>query len=332
MAAELNDLPADQQRAAAEERADSDGTVTLYTNINADAADGLVKAFQEATGVQAEVFRASSESLLQRVAQESSADRLGADVVFGSFDAVSALGSDGTFTPYEGPSRGGLGEDLQFEDWTEAAAEVFVPAWNTDLVSDADAPTSWEDLADPRFDGQLTIEAGDVAWYASLSAYWEQEGKSQDEIDDLWQQIVDGAHVASGHSGMVELLGAGQTGINGANYDYLVRRARDAGAPVTYPTGDASAQLPAFPSPLGVGLTAQGEHQGAGWLFCDWLLGDEGQQYLADSGLVTAQMLTSGDVVDGITLAPYATDELTDERKTWEDRYDALLRGVPTQE
>lgn len=331
VAAQLNALPADEQADEAAQRAKKDGTVSLYTNINAGAADNLVATFQKATGIKVELYRGSSEDVLQRVEQEKAANKLGADVVFGSFDAVSALGKDGTFTPYKGASLDDLDKDMRFGTWTEAAAEVFVPAWNTNLIPAADQPKTWADLADPRFDGKITLEAGDVAWYASLTGYWKANGKSDQQIDKLWHDIVDGAHVASGHSGMVELLSAGQTGMNGANYDYLIRRARDKGAPVAYPTGNASEGIPGFPSPLGVGLTAQAEHQAAGWLLVDWLLGKDGQQFLADNGLVTAQMLSNGTVVDDMSLARYATKELSDNRKQWEDRYDALLRGVPTQ-
>ena len=88
----------------------------------------------------------------------------------------------------------------QYDAWTATRFNLFAPSWNTDQVSGDLIPTSWEDLADPKYDGQLSMELGDYDWYMALTEYWLEQGKSQEEIDKLFADMVDGAKVVKGHT------------------------------------------------------------------------------------------------------------------------------------
>src|SRR5262245_13054262 len=72
-------LPRDQQRAKAVELAKQEGTVSLYTSMTEDLTGPVAEAFQKQFGVPVQVFRANSETVLQRTVQEGSAKRLGGD-------------------------------------------------------------------------------------------------------------------------------------------------------------------------------------------------------------------------------------------------------------
>jgi len=325
---QLNDLPADQQRDEAVKQAKDEGELDLYTGASEGTANALSEAFTEQFGIKVNVYRASSEDVLQRVLQESSANRLGADALFLSQSTITSAADEDVLTGYSGGAADDLGADAQHDGWTTASGYLYLPVWNTDRVSAAGAPTSWEDLADPRFDGQLTLEASDSDWFGALSTYWADQGKSQAEIDGLWAAIVDGASVASGHSTMMQLLGAGQTGVNAMNYDYIAAGSQDDGAPVAYQTADGTVPTPAFVYPFGVGAIGQAKHPAAAWLFADWLL-TEGQDVLADRHLLSAAQAAGEEQPAGVTTIPFPT-EVDQNSKQWADQYDALLRGVPT--
>jgi len=324
---DLNGLSAGEQRDEAVKQAKEEGELDLYTGASEGTANALSEAFTEQFGIKVNVFRASSEDVLQRVLQESSANRLGADALFLSQATISSVADEDLLAGYEGSAADDLGADAQHDGWTTASGYLYLPVWNTDRITEGNEPTSWEDLADPRFDGQLTLEASDSDWFGALSTYWADQGKSQEEIDGLWADIVDGASVASGHSTMVQLLGAGQTGVNAMNYDYIAAGAQDDGAPVAYQQADGSVPTPAFVYPFGVGALGQAEHPAAAWLFADWLL-DEGQDVLADRHLLSAAVAAGDEAPPGVTTIPFPTS-VDEDSKDWADRYDALLRGVP---
>jgi iron(III) transport system substrate-binding protein len=73
-------------------------------------------------------------------------------------------------------------------------------AWNTDLIKDADAPKSWQDLLDPRFKGKISTFTSNAsspffAWYLLppvLGAdYWEKMAQQQLKPYESSAQILD---------------------------------------------------------------------------------------------------------------------------------------------
>lgn len=324
---QLNGAAAGKQRSQAVAAAKKEGELDLYTGAAADTANAISDAFTKQFGIPVKLFRASSEDVLQRVLQESSANRLGADAVFLSLSTIVPMADQNLLADYKGAALKGLGSDAQHDAWTSASGYLYVPVWNTDVIPAGQEPHSWEDLADPRFNGKLVMEESDSDWFGAVSTYWKEHGKSQAQIDQLWKDIVDGAHVASGHSNMINLLAAGQAGVNAMNYDYVAEGARDDGAPVAYRTADGKVPTPAFVYPFGVGMFSKAAHPAAAWLFYDWLLTD-GQKVLTDHHLLSAKVVAGDTKLDGVTTVPFPMD-VDKNSKEWADKYDALLRGVP---
>ena len=68
-----------------------------------------------------------------------------------------------------------------------------------------------EDLADPRWEGTLAIEAADVDWYRQLWTYWvEEEGLARPRPTGRFEAIASNAIVVKGHSALTELLAGGE--------------------------------------------------------------------------------------------------------------------------
>lgn len=323
----LNGLPAAQQRAKAVELAKKEGSLSLYTSMTEDVADAVSKAFEKQFGIKVSVFRGNSETVLQRVVQESQARRLGADAVETNFLEMVTMAAQGLLADYRGAALDKVEPTGKFDHWTATRFNVFLPAWNTDLIRPGDEPKSWEDLADPKYKGKLTIEVSDSDWYENLTKYWLDHGRSQSQVDALWKDIFANAKTTKGHTTMMELLGAGQSAMDAMNYTYITERARQNGAPVAYRDADGKSSIPAFPRPNGVGALAGAEHPAAAWLFYDWLL-TEGQQVLVDLHLTPSTKVPGDTSLDGITLVPFDVDTLTKDASTWDKKYDEALRGV----
>jgi iron(III) transport system substrate-binding protein len=323
----LGALTGPQRRTQMIADAKKEGQLTLYTSMTDDVVGPVVKTFTQQTGVKVNVFRGGSETVLQRVLQESDARKIGNDVIETNFLEMATTAKRGLLAKFRGPALENVDKTGRFDDWTATRFNIMLPAWNTKLIKPGDEPRSWEDLASPRFKGKLTMEISDNDWYENVTKYWLSHGKTQAQADQLWQQIKANAKAAKGHTVMGQLLSAGQTGVDSMNYSYLVQKDIDAGAPVSYRSADGVAHTPAFPRPNGVGLMKDAQHPAAAMLFYDWLLTD-GQKALVDNGLSPSTKVPGDDSLKGITLVPYDVAGLSADEKAWTDKYDALLRGV----
>jgi iron(III) transport system substrate-binding protein len=314
-------------RAAAVAAAKKEGKLSLYTSMTSDVAGPVAKAFQDKFGIKVDVFRADSETVLQRALQEGKAGRPGADAIETNFLEMETLGNQQLLGNYKGPALAGVDQKLRFGTWTADRLNVFLPAWNTKLIKPGQEPQKWEDLAKPEYKGKFQVEVSDSDWFENVTKYWLDNGKTQAEVDALWKKIAANATTAKGHTTMMELLGAGQTAMNGMNYSYITDRAAEQGAPVADRGADGTTSIPAFPRPNGVGIVAGAKHPNAAWLFNDWMLSDA-QKVLVSLHLTPVTKVPGDKSLDGITLSTFDVDTLTKDSATWDKKYDQLLRGV----
>ena len=158
---------------------------------------------------------------------------------------MAALGKEKLISPYTGERRDLVGKEGQFDNWTASRYNLFAPSWNTTKVAAGDQPKSWEDLADPKWDGKLAMELSDYDWYLTLYGYWQQHGKSTAEIDKLFADMANGAKVVKGHTVMGELLSAGA--VFGGRIELQLpgsasrRQGRAGGVPAVRAAGDRPA-------------------------------------------------------------------------------------------
>lgn len=321
--AEIGALSGAERRDRLVELAAEEGNaLSIYTSMNADIADIVVPAFEQEFGVEVELYRADSETILQRTLQESSAGFAGADVVETNANELAVIASQGLTGDYQGEQRNKINEKFRYDGWTPTRFNIFAPAWNTNLVGADLIPTTWEDLADPKYDGVLSLEVGDYDWYMTLYGHYQEQGMPDAEIDRFFADLVQGSKVAKGHSGQVELLSAGEFGVVAASYTYLTEKARAAGAPVD----DQPFVEPVVARANGGGLLRSSEHPATAMLFMDWML-EEGQTIILENGLTPAVMPDGTDPLADLEVLPVDVQQLVDEGKQWSDRYDEVLRG-----
>jgi iron(III) transport system substrate-binding protein len=325
--ARLGALTGADRRAQMVKEAKKEGQLTFYTSFTDDVARDVAGEFTKQFGVKVNLFRGNSETVLQRVLQESGAGRTGNDIIETDFVEMAAVAGKGLTARFQGPALANVAAAGKFDGWTATRFNIMLPAWNTKLIKPGQEPRTWEDLADPRFKGKLALEITDSDWYENVTQYWLKQGKPQAEVDRLWRQVAANAKAVKGHTVMGELLSAGQTAADGMNYSYLVQKAIDKGAPVAFRSNDGVAHTPGFPRPNGVGMMKDAQHPAAAILFYDWLLTD-GQKLLVKDGLNPSTKVPGDHSLDGVTLLPYDTAGLVANGKAWEQKYDALLRGV----
>lgn len=295
------------------------GELSLYTSMGADRVPDLIDAFEEEFDLDVAVYRANSEAIVPRLLEERSAGFQGADVVRVNGLAMTNLAGEGILADYASPEAPNLIEGAVADGWTADSFSTFGVTWNTELVPEGEQPTSWADLADPRWKGRVAIEAGDVDLYAALLDHWTtEEGMSREDAERLFETLARNALVVRGHTLLGQLMAAGEIAV-APNYTSRVEILRKEGAPVAW----QPAVEPLFPEPQGVGLVDGARHPAAAILFYDWLLSD-GQEILITQEVDSARE----DLVEDAGVERRVIDiaAIAADYESWSDRYDKLLR------
>lgn len=258
-----------------------EGLVAIYTSMNLKDSVPLTEAFEKQTGVKVELWRASSEKVLQRAVTEARAGRFTCDVIETNGPEMEALYREKLLEPFESP---------HFKDLPQAAFakhrhyvadrfNFFTIGYNTNLVKPEEVPRTYEDLVNPRWSGRVGIEAGDVDWFAALVKHMGDE-KGLAYFRKLAGQKP---QIRSGHTLMAELVASGEIPLVATIYNHNMERLKKRGAPVEWKALD-----PTFGRPNAVGVSRNAPHPHAAMLFTDFLLSREGQELLKKRNRVPA--------------------------------------------
>jgi iron(III) transport system substrate-binding protein len=318
---EINGMTGEARTKKLVELASKEKEFNLYTS-NTDIQE-LVDAFSDKYDIDVNVYRANSETVLQRVLQESKANFQGADVIETNAGELNVLQAEHLLASYKGALRDSVRPEGQKDGWTADRFNVFVVGWNSKLVKTP--PTSLEDLADPKWKGKVSLEVGDVDWFAAMVKYYESKGMSEDEAVGLMSKIAANAKVVKGHTVQGELLSAGQFGVAASIYSHTVDKAENEGAPVLWRSGSVKPIQPVVIRPNGVALMHNAKSPAAAMLFTDFLLTD-GQKLLKKSfriGSVPGQ----DDPLAGLETTTPPEKELLDDAKKWDDLYEKVTEG-----
>jgi iron(III) transport system substrate-binding protein len=322
---QLNSLSDQQRDDTLVKMAKDEGELSLYTsNVSLQS---FVDAFTAKYSIPVKVYQATSESILQRVTQESKANHQGADIVETNGTELTVLGRDGTLYPYRSALRDKVRPEGQLDDWTATRFNMFVVAWNTDKIHDGQQPASVEALAEPSWKGRVSLEVADTDWYATLYQYFLDKGRPQADVDRMFSAIAANAKVVNGRTTQVQLLGAGQFDVAASAYPHNVDTAAADGAPIGWRPPSGKPIQPVVLRPNGAGLLANAAHPAAAVLFMDFLLSEQGQQIVADSHQL-GSVLNDHDPLQGVETVTVDVPTYLDQAKDWNDRYTRLVQGA----
>jgi iron(III) transport system substrate-binding protein len=313
---QINGLSGEERSQTLLDLAKKEGQLALYTS-NTDM-DDVVKAFQDKYGLDVETYRANSETVLQRVLQESSANYQGADLIETNAGELNALQQQQLLYPYEGELRDKVRPEGRKDAWTADRFNAFVVGWNTAKVPAGTEPQTLKDLAGPQWKGRVGLELGDVDWYAAMVNYYKSQGMSDQQINDFFHQLAANSKIAKGHTVMGELLAAGQFDVAVSIYSHTVDNAAEKGAPVEWKL-DGKPVEPVVLRPNGAGLMKSAKHPATAMLFLDFLLTD-GQQMIADANRIGA-IPTADDPLAGVETVSVPEEELLNNAEKWSDAY-----------
>ena len=279
--AEINKLPPAQRQARLEEGARREGAFTYYSISAAELIAAYVKGFTARYPfIKAEFYRGSGNQLVVRTMMEHKAGRLAADVISVGTENVMALKRSGIWARYHSPEEQNYPREQYDKDGYFHADSLGLAtiAYNRDLVKKEEAPKSYNDLLDPKWKGNVTIDLEpERAMLTWLSAWG--EAKTREFVQKL---LANGASVRRGHTLQGQLLCAGEFKIAAEVYPDGILRMKQKGCPaeIVFPN----------PTPALAGgnyaVNINVPHPHAAALFVDFVLSADGAKILSGTGRI----------------------------------------------
>jgi iron(III) transport system substrate-binding protein len=269
------------------EGAKKEGEVSVYNSSPVDGMKFFVTAFENKYGVKVKVWRASSENILQRAVTEARAGRFDVDVIETNSPEMEALSREKLLQEVRSPHLQDLIPQAlpPHREWIGTRLNMFTAAYNTRLIRKEELPRTYEDLLNPRWKGELGIEASDLDWFAGVvSALGEAKGLK------LFRDIVaaNGMSVRTGHSLLTNLVVSGEIPLALTVYNYKAEQLKNDGAPI-----DWFVLQPALARPQGVGVTRRAPHPHAAVLFHDFMLSDAQEMFIQRDFVPTSRKIVT---------------------------------------
>lgn len=301
------------------EAAMEEGEVNWYTaHYNLETAEVIGDLFEETyPGIEVNIYRETAQRIYQRFLQEAEAGQNVADLLgITEISLVDSLAEEGRLTEFTPTNIDELNTDYTIYNhpgnlYHVAAVGNNVICFNTDEVSEADAPKSWQDLLDPEWQGQVATGHPGASGYVGTWAtymyitygveYFEQLAENDPLIG---QSITD----------TIPRLAAGER-LVAACSDQTAAQAARAGDPIgiVYPEDGAVI----MPTPNA--LPADSPNPNAGRLLADFIVSERTQQFLRDDQEVIPLIESidlPGHVPDDATYVRPELIELTDNLET----------------
>jgi iron(III) transport system substrate-binding protein len=252
-----------------------EGTLTFYTSMQTPESGPLSAAFEKKYGVKVNLWRATSDQVIQRSITEARANRNAVDVVETNAPEVEALAREGVVAEYDSPHFKDFPDWAlpAHHKWTSARANLWIVAFNTNKVKREDIPSTYEGFTDPKWRGRIGIESTDQDWmYAVIQFLGEQRGM------EMFRKLAAlKPDMRLGHALLAELIAAGEVPVGLTVYSGNADSLKKKGAPI-----DAVPVEPIVGRPQALSVAARAPHPNAALLFADFILSPEGQKVLND--------------------------------------------------
>jgi iron(III) transport system substrate-binding protein len=302
------------------EGAKKDKQVVVYTSLNLKDSVPITQAFEKKYGVKVELWRSSSEKVLQRAITEARAGRFAVDAFEPNGPELEAMYREGLLDEFYSPEFKNL-PPAAFPKHRHYAADrfnFFTIAYNINLVKPNEVPNSYEDLAHPRWTGRIGIEASDTDWFGSIVKHM-GEAKGLALFRKIAQQKP---QMRTGHTLIAELVASGEIPLAATIYNHNAERLLVNGAPIKW-----KALTPTFGRPNGVAVAKRAQRPHAALLFVDFMLSHEGQTLIKQRNRVPASTKVDSNLND----FPFEMIDpvlVLDEAEKWEKIWSELfLKG-----
>ncbi len=254
------------------EAAKAEGSITWGDGLKPEEANPMIKAFNDKyPSIKVEHTRINDTDSRERLFRELQANKVSFDIFDVSGEEIPTFKAAGVMMKVDWlklfdvrPQM--LDPDQQFLAY---GGSVKCIAYNTNLVKKEDAPKTWEDLLDPKWQGKLVVDSRPKS-FLHLTPVWGE----QKVMDYLAKLAANKPTYRRGQTESIQLMAAGDIAIIGGTYYHSVKLVKDKGAPIDV----------VFPDPVPVSLDFEGiakasSHPNAAKLFLGWMATEGEKSY-----------------------------------------------------
>ena len=299
------------------EGARREGSVAFYTSMATTESMPLAQAFEKKYGVKVDLWRATSDKVVQRVITESRARRYSVDFVETNGPELEMLAREKLLSEFHSPHIADLPAAAvpAHRLWVSDRLNIFVVAYNTNKVKRESLPRTFEGFLDPKWKGLIGLEATDAEWLGTIVKLWGPE-RGMAFFHKLAAMRPD---IRKGHVLFSELVAAGEVPVGLTIYSSNAESMKRRGGPIDWVPIE-----PVVARPQAIGVAKNAPHPHAALLFADFILSPEGQELLLSMGRVPTSTKVKSHMNNfSYTLIDPATvlDESAKWEKIWNDLF-----------
>lgn len=300
------------------EGAKKEGGLVLYTSFSTNDLGAFIGPFEKKYGIKVTSWRSSSENVLQRAVTEARARRYEVDAFETNGPELEALHREQLLQEASSPHLAGLVPNSvrPHREWVTTRFNLFVAAYNTNLVKKDELPKTWADFAHPRWKGRLGIEAYDHDWFAGVVG-----GLGEAEGLRAFREIVaaNGISVRKGHTLLSNLVVSGEIPLALTVYYYRPVQLKAKGAPIDWFTLE-----PTLARPNGVAIARRSPHPHAAMLFHDFML-SAAQEIMVKRNFIPSSARVLESLKDVPRFSVIDPKVILDEGEKWVKLYEEII-------
>jgi len=261
------------------EKAKQEGALVVYSVWDVEHIVAILGAFSKRyPGIKTNYWQGRNPEIVTRVMTEFQAGRDSVDAIL-SDNAPPVIRAAGAIMAYETVQK----DFLVLHDPTMPVVSLQIQAlvYNTKKLKSADLPKSWEDVANPKYKGNVALDdpmrAGPLSTQlAALKDLWKDDARFARFVKGLKALAVP---VHKSTSAMFRLVISGEYAIAMPALLHDAFTEKEKGTPV-----DLVTTAPPIVFPRYAGIYAKAAHPNAAKLLTEWLISVEGQTTLDSVG------------------------------------------------
>jgi len=249
-------------------------SVMIYTSIYPDIIELMKPVLDEQfPDITVEWFQGGTESVVTKITGEIEAKSIEADLLMVADPSYYlTLEEQELLEKYDFAERANTTMKDEEGYWTGVRISNMVIAYNTDKISEADAPKSFEDLLDPKWKGKMAMPSPLLSGTAFVTAGALSEKYGWEYFEKLKENAI---VVESGNSAVQSKLLTGEYEL-GIILEENILKLKAAGEPVAivYPEDGTIV----IPSPIA--MMKDSKNPEAAKKVMEWFLSVEGQELI----------------------------------------------------
>ncbi|MCK0112433.1 extracellular solute-binding protein [Ornithinimicrobium sp. F0845] len=260
-----------------------EGPLVIYSGRSEDLVDPLIEAFEEASGLETEVRYAGSAEQAQLLLTEG--DNSPAHVFFSQeVGALGLVGDAGMLVDLPAETLSAVPETYVADDgnWVGITGRARVVVYDSEQVSEGEAPDTAEAILDPQWAGEVGVAPGNASFLAFVTALRITEGE---DGAAQWLETLagNGVQTYERNGDILEAVNNGEVKLGLINHYYWFAAAAEQGSDMRAQLKfGASGDVAGLVNATGVGILTGGEGRSDAQAFIDYLLSEEGQTYFVE--------------------------------------------------